>query len=208
MSAPTTEYQKYQADLERRAKATGTSAQELERAETLVEQARRKNGKGQPIPKPLSDEERAELRKVQLRERRPELWTATQIVTTDFPDPKWIVPGLIHEGFAILAGVPKLGKSWMGLNLAIAVSVGGRFLGEIEVEQGGVLLLSLEDSGARMSRIGASLLLHGTVLTVGDLLERIDEVTLDAVREVAKRVLSADRVLAVVGPFTEADFPG
>ena len=49
---------------------------------------------------------------------------------------------------------------------------------ELEVAKGHLradLLLSLEDSGARMSRIGASLLLH-------------------------------DEVLAVVGPFDEADF--
>ncbi|MHB1987523.1 MAG: M16 family metallopeptidase [Acidimicrobiales bacterium] len=80
---------------------------------------------------------------------------------------------------------------------------------ELEVATGHLradLLLSLEDSGARMSRIGASLLLYGTVLTVEELLAGIDAVTIDAVREVAKSVLSAERVLAVVGPFTEEDF--
>ena len=70
------------------------------------------------------------------------------------------------------------------------------------------LLLSLEDSGARMSRIGASLLLHGEVLTVDEVLGRIEAVTLDGVRATAGRVLAGPRVLAVVGPFEEADFSG
>jgi predicted Zn-dependent peptidase len=68
------------------------------------------------------------------------------------------------------------------------------------------LLLSLEDSGARMSRIGASLLLYGKVPTVEELLSKIEGITLDAVRDVAERVLSAERVLAVVGPFDKDDF--
>ena len=67
-------------------------------------------------------------------------------------------------------------------------------------------LLSLEDSGARMSRIGASMLLHGYVLEVDDLTERIMAVTRDDIATVAKEVLGGPRVLAVVGPFDEEDF--
>jgi len=80
---------------------------------------------------------------------------------------------------------------------------------ELEVAKGHLradLLLSLEDSGARMSRIGASLLLHGEVLSVEDLLARIAAVTLTDVAEVASRVLGGSRALAVVGPFDEGDF--
>jgi predicted Zn-dependent peptidase len=80
---------------------------------------------------------------------------------------------------------------------------------ELEVAKGHLradLLLSLEDSGARMSRIGASLLLHDEVLTVDDLVQRIAGVTLGDVAASATRVLSGPRVLAVVGPFDESDF--
>ncbi len=70
------------------------------------------------------------------------------------------------------------------------------------------LLLSLEDSGARMSRIGASLLLHGHVLTVEEMLDRIGSVTVEDVHAVAREVLSSPRVLAVVGPFAADEFPG
>jgi predicted Zn-dependent peptidase len=80
---------------------------------------------------------------------------------------------------------------------------------ELEVAKGHLradLLLSLEDSGARMSRIGAGLLLFDSVLTVEELLGRIAGVTGDQVRAVAERVLTAARTLAVVGPFEAADF--
>ena len=67
-------------------------------------------------------------------------------------------------------------------------------------------LLSLEDSGSRMGRLGASLLLHGEVLSTEELAERIDAVTPDDVRDVARQVLMRPRALAVVGPFAEDDF--
>ncbi len=48
-------------------------------------------------------------------------------------------------------------------------------------------LLSLEDSGARMSRIGSSLLLHGQVLEVDEVLAKVDAVTVEDVAAVAPR---------------------
>ncbi|MDA8281579.1 MAG: pitrilysin family protein [Actinomycetota bacterium] len=67
-------------------------------------------------------------------------------------------------------------------------------------------LLSLEDSGARMSRIGASMLLHGEVLAVPELLAKIEAVTLADVAEVARKIAEEPRVLSVVGPFDVGDF--
>ncbi len=69
-------------------------------------------------------------------------------------------------------------------------------------------LLSLEDSGARMSRIGASQLLHGEVLAVQDLLAKVEAVTPADVAGVARKVAEEPRVLSVVGPFTADDFDG
>ena len=80
---------------------------------------------------------------------------------------------------------------------------------ELEVAKGHLradMLLSLEDSGSRMSRIGSALLLFGSVLTTDELLERIKAVTADEVRAVAEKVLTGPRSLAVVGPFSESDF--
>ena len=67
-------------------------------------------------------------------------------------------------------------------------------------------MLSGEDSGARMSRIGASLLLHGEVLSVEEGLARIDGVDRAQVVEVAAQLAGSPRVLSAVGPFDERDF--
>ena len=64
-------------------------------------------------------------------------------------------------------------------------------------------LLASEDSGARMSRIGASLLLHGEVLAVDEVLARVEAVTLEDVAEAAAELAAAPRTLSVVGPFDE-----
>jgi predicted Zn-dependent peptidase len=63
------------------------------------------------------------------------------------------------------------------------------------------LLLAAEDSGARMHRLGAALLLHNEVLTLDQLLARIDAVTAEEVHEAAGRLATAPRTLAAVGPF-------
>ena len=56
-----------------------------------------------------------------------------------------------------------------------------------------------------MSRLGKADLLHGELVSLDELLARIDAVTLDDVRELAAGSLSATPSLAVVGPFDDAD---
>ena len=80
---------------------------------------------------------------------------------------------------------------------------------ELDVAKGhvkGSLALSLEDSAGRMSRIGRSQLVHGTVMSFEELVERTEAVTLDDLRRVVGRVVDGQRVLAVVGPFAEDAF--
>ncbi len=62
-------------------------------------------------------------------------------------------------------------------------------------------LLATEDSGARMNRLGSSLLLHHEVRTVEETLARIEGVERDDVQAAARDLLGAPRSLAVVGPF-------
>jgi hypothetical protein len=82
-------------------------------------------------------------------------WTADELMATDFPPVRWAVPGLIAEGVNLLAGPPKVGKSWLSLGLALSVAAGVPALGSVEVEAGPVLYLALEDTGRRLkSRIG------------------------------------------------------
>lgn len=65
----------------------------------------------------------------------------------------------------------------------------------------GSYVLGLEDSGSRMSRIGKSELVYGELLGVDEILRRIDAVSPDDVRTVAREVLSGPLTLGVVGPF-------
>jgi hypothetical protein len=85
-------------------------------------------------------------------------WTAADLLRTDFPEPRWAVPGLIAEGLNLLAGSPKLGKSWLCLGLAVAVASGGKALGSIDVDQGSVLYAALEDPPRRLQSRLQSLL--------------------------------------------------
>jgi predicted Zn-dependent peptidase len=80
---------------------------------------------------------------------------------------------------------------------------------ELAVAQGNIraeMLLSGEDSGARMSRIGASLLLHDEVRTVDQVLARIEAVGREDVLAVAGELARAPRTLSAVGPFDEDAF--
>jgi predicted Zn-dependent peptidase len=70
----------------------------------------------------------------------------------------------------------------------------------------GALVLGLEDTGSRMSRLGKAELVYGELLTVDEVLARIDAVTLEQVRDVAESVLSAKQTLAVIGPFDDDAF--
>ncbi|WP_030164030.1 M16 family metallopeptidase [Spirillospora albida] len=70
----------------------------------------------------------------------------------------------------------------------------------------GTMVLGLEDTGSRMSRIGKSELVYESLLPVNDVLARIDAVTLDDVRAVARDVLAAPQALTVIGPVGDHDF--
>ena len=65
----------------------------------------------------------------------------------------------------------------------------------------GSLALGLEDTGARMSRLGKSELAQGEVLSVDETLARIDAVSLADVARIAAEVLGQPLSLGAVGPF-------
>jgi hypothetical protein len=79
-----------------------------------------------------------------------EIFTAAELHGMELPEPKWAVEGIIPEGLSLLAGKPKLGKSWLALNVALAIATGGTALGSIPVEKGDVLYLALEDTKRRL----------------------------------------------------------
>ena len=67
----------------------------------------------------------------------------------------------------------------------------------------GTLVLSQEDTGSRMSRIGKSELVHGEVLGFDEILGAISSVTSSEIRELASEFLTKSPTLAIVGPFNK-----
>jgi predicted Zn-dependent peptidase len=65
----------------------------------------------------------------------------------------------------------------------------------------GGLVLGLEDSGSRMHRIGQSELNYGEHRSIASTLQQIDDVTLDDVNAVARRLLTKPFGAAVLGPY-------
>src|SRR5262245_56387180 len=84
--------------------------------------------------------------KADVNETLSRIVTAQTILDTEYPEPKWAVKGIFPEGTTFIAGPPKFGKSVLVLNIAVAVSEGGKALGHFDVDQGSVLYLALEDS--------------------------------------------------------------
>jgi len=82
--------------------------------------------------------------------RGPRTYTGIELLKKQIPEPRWAVLGLIPVGVTIVAGPPKLGKSWMVLSMVIAIASGGYVLAKIPVEKGAGLYLALEDTELRM----------------------------------------------------------
>jgi hypothetical protein len=78
-----------------------------------------------------------------------------------FPPLSYAVPGVIPEGFTLLAAAPKIGKSWFSLGCGLAIASGGRALGVIPVDKRPVFYLALEDGDRRMQERCRALLLDG-----------------------------------------------
>jgi RecA-family ATPase len=117
---------------------------------------------------PIADYERAR-RKVAFRR------TNTNVIMASAFDPiRWIVPDYLPEGFSVLAGRQKLGKTWLAMDWALAVATGGIAMGTIPAEAGDVLYIDLENGQRRIQRrINA---LYPPALKLPDL-ARLDWVT-------------------------------
>jgi RecA-family ATPase len=101
--------------------------------------------------KELSDPEAIEHARSNGRFQRT---STNEIMATTFEPIKWVVPGYISEGFLVLAGRQKLGKTWLAIDMALAVAIGGAAIGSITCEQGDVLYIDMENGPRRIqSRI-------------------------------------------------------
>jgi predicted Zn-dependent peptidase len=121
--------------------------------------------------------------------------------------------GTGHFGF--YAGTaPKKAKEVVSIfrDVMEEVSRTGLTRDELARAQGAVLgslVLSQEDTGSRMSRIGKSELVYGNVMSFDQIMKEIEKVTPDEIQAIASEILQSRPTLAVVGPFkSTAGFEG
>ncbi|STX02587.1 AAA family ATPase [Kocuria rosea] len=79
-------------------------------------------------------------------------FSGSWLMEQTFPPTRYVVDGVIPEGFSMLVAAPKIGKSWLVLGLAVATATGGRAFGAIPVQPAPVLYLALEDGQKRLQR--------------------------------------------------------
>ena len=74
-----------------------------------------------------------------------ETYSSEHIMNTPLTPLPFIVYKLLYPGLYLLAGAPKVGKSWLALDLCLSVASGEQFL-KHDTSPGQVLYMSLEDT--------------------------------------------------------------
>lgn len=77
------------------------------------------------------------------------IYSSEYIMNTPMKPIEYCVDGLISQGLFILAGAPKVGKSWLALDMCLSIAKGEKVLGK-ETLCGHAVYLSLEDSLIRL----------------------------------------------------------
>jgi hypothetical protein len=114
---------------------------------------------------------------------------AQELCDQAFPAVKFVVPGLFPEGVTLLVSRPKLGKSWMLLQVGAAIAAGvAALVATGEPAQGDVLYLSLEDKKRRVQRrmtvlFGARRECWPERLTIASAWRRLDQGGLQDLRD-------------------------
>ena len=81
---------------------------------------------------------------------RPRGMTAEALMQTEFEPINFAVDRVLPAGLTIFAGSPKAGKSWVMLDICLAVAAGGPALSTLRTEQGCVIYLAREDTYRRL----------------------------------------------------------
>lgn len=113
---------------------------------------------------------------------------ALELQVENIEPPEWIVHNVLPTGLAILCAPSKIGKSWMMLQLGLAVAAGGEFL-DFKTNKCGVLYYALEDSKARL-KDRMNKILHGRQAPTGlrfvTSADTVDNGLLDKIKEELK----------------------
>jgi AAA domain len=76
-------------------------------------------------------------------------WTLGELMSQTFPELTWAVDGLVPEGLTLLVAAPKIGKSFLTMNLALALVFDRLALGSLRGDTGEVLVIPLDDPSPR-----------------------------------------------------------
>lgn len=89
-----------------------------------------------------------------LEHRPPLTLTARELLALEFPPMRWIVEGVLPEGVSLLVSPPKVGKTRLATQLAIAVASGGYALNHqaTTCQPMDVLYLTLESGNRRAQK--------------------------------------------------------
>lgn len=131
--------------------------------------------------------------------------SAESLLKQEFPEPQYIIEGLLPEGLTLMVGLPKIGKSFLALHIALAVaSENGKVLGYFGCKQGKVLYLALEDNQRRLhmrleqllrgEEIPKNLYLATQIKKLPDGLEQLRE----AIREMGINFIIIDTLARIV----------
>jgi hypothetical protein len=97
-----------------------------------------------------------------LQKGQPSIFSLPDLLSWELPPVRWTIPEILPEGLTLLAGKPKLGKSWLALSVALSIAAGGVALGAQPVAKGDVLYLALEDNARRLQSRARRLLVSMT----------------------------------------------
>jgi hypothetical protein len=56
---------------------------------------------------------------------QPSIFSLPELLSWELPSVRWTIPDILPEGLTLLAGKPKLGKSWLALSVALSIAAGG-----------------------------------------------------------------------------------
>lgn len=145
-------------------------------------------------------------RKTNLGKDRKTSWTAREINDESLGDVQWLIKDILPQGFFFLAGRPKIGKSFLTLEMCLAIVSKQKFLGYDVCQSGRVLYISLEDNARRiklrMRKMGVTDDWKG--LEFLEIEETWDRLNKGGLEKLLKRLNSKRYVLCVMDTYAKS----
>ena len=125
-------------------------------------------------PEQIVAELESDFANLQFEQQKLESYTALELSNMEIEPVKWFIPDFLPSGLTILAGPPKIGKSFFCWNMALAVAYGGTAFSRVIIpEKHNVSYLSLEDPPAllkdRLSMISNDDMLPSNLHIINDM---------------------------------------